>query len=689
MAKGITLIMGLNDKEFKKKLQENKKEINETAKNVKAFGENLKLNFDNSKFKNALKEAAHLISQNDQRIKLLKDGMKDLEKQGKIDTKEYKWLQRELNQAEIKARDLKEELKKLNAVKIDGLVNKLQGVGNKMEDMGKKLAPISAMAGAALVGLGKIATSTHKFADELQTASDRLGITAETMQKWNYIAMQTDVSQEELSKGFKNLNGTLAQLATGVSNNATNALKKLGIGASDALKGLDANLDNIIESLLAVENPTERLALANELFGQKVGQSLVPMLNQGRKGLQALKEEFAAAGYMTNDQVKNFANFDNTVNRLKHTLKNLKNQIGVALLPVMQSLADFLQNVIIPPIKKITSIFNKMSNKAKNLIVGLLAALTALAPVLLFGGKLIKMIGGIAKGISLLNAKLLTLLANPIVAIIAAVVIVLIMLYKHSEAFRNSINKLVSSLTTSLGPVLNAIGEVFKVYGEIIAEIASYIGDMLAPVIDILTDTLVPLIKIALMPVILHLKFFAQGLKIMLAVFKPVIQLIKAIAIPIMKKLGAVFKGVGFIVQMVAYGVVKAIEWMVNGVLKIINKILKPVNKVIKFFGGKPIKISESIDISSNLDPRRTKEIQDEANKREKEIADKKGNAISDASRITSNTNTSQTNNNYTTINNNNSNANKIEIKVENYGKEIDADELVSIINAKMAKGGS
>lgn len=689
MAKGITLIMGLNDKEFKKKLQENKKDINETAKNVKAFGENLKLNFDNSKFKNALKEASHLISQNDQRIKLLKDGMKDLEKQGKIDTKEYKWLQRELNQAEIKARDLKEELKKLNAVKIDGLVKKLQGVGNKVEDMGKKLAPISAMAGTALVGLGKIATSTHKFADELQTASDRLGITAETMQKWNYIAMQTDVSQEELSKGFKNLNGTLAQLATGVSNNATNALRKLGIGANDALKGLDANLDTIIESLLAVENPTERLALANELFGQKIGQSLVPMLNQGRAGLQALKEEFEAAGYMTNDQVKNFANFDNTVNRLKHTLKNLKNEIGVALLPVMQSFANFIENYIIPPIKKITKAFNKLSPKTKKLIVGLLVGITALAPVLLFGGKLIKMISGISKALTMLNGKLLTLLANPIVAIIAVVVIILIMLYKHSEAFRKSVNKLISSLMSSLGPVLGAIGEVFEALGEVIAFVAETIGDLLAPIIDMLTDTIIPLIKIALAPMVVIFKLIATRIKTVFAILKPFINLIKAIAIPILKVFGEVFKEIGFIVQSIVYKIVKAVEWMVNGVLKIINKLLKPVNDVIEFFGGKPIKISESIDISSNLDPNRTKELENEANKRKKEITDKKGNAISDASRITSNTNTSQTTNNYTTINNNNSNANKIEIKVENYGKEIDADELVSIINAKMAKGGS
>ena len=689
MAKGITLVMGLNDKEFKKKLQENKREINETAKNVKAFGENLKLEFDNTKFKNALKEAQVLISQNNQRIKLLKDGMKDLEKQGKIDTKEYKWLQRELNQTEIKAKDLGNELKKLNSVKIDGLVNKLQGVGNKMEDMGKKLAPISAMAGAALVGLGKIATSTHKFADELQTASDRLGITAETMQKWNYVAMQTDVSQEELSKGFKNLNGTLAQLATGVSNNATNALKKLGIGASDALKGLDANLDNIIESLLAVENPTQRLALANELFGQKVGQSLVPMLNQGRKGLQALKEEFAAAGYMTNDQVKNFADFDNTVNRLKHTLKNLKNQIGVALLPVMQSLAEFLQNVIIPPIKKITSIFNKMSTKTKNVIIGILAGLTALAPVLLFGGKLVKMIGGISKALTMLNGKLLTLLANPIVAIIAAVVIVLIMLYKHSEAFRKSINKLVSSLMSSLGPILSAIGEVFEALGEVIAFVAETIGDLLAPIIDMLTDTLIPLIKIALAPMVVIFKLAATRIKTILAILKPFINLIKAVAIPILKVFGEVFKEIGFIVQSIVYEIVKAVEWMVNGVLKIINKLLKPVNKVIEFFGGKPIKIQESIDISSNLDPNRTKELENEAKKRESDISDKKGTSLTEASRITSNTNTSQTTNNYTTINNNNSNANKVEIKVENYGKEIDANELATLIHAKMAKGGS
>ena len=688
MAKGIQVYMGLDDREFKKKLSDTKKELKESQKNIKAFSDSLVLKFDNTKFKNALKEAQLVIDKSNEKVSLLKNKLKELEKEGKVDTSQYKYLQRELNNAEIEARKLKAAFKDLQNIKIDNIANKFNGVGSKISNIGKKLAPLSAIAGAATLGLGKIATSTHKFADELQTASDRLGITSETMQKWQYIAMQTDVSQEELSKGFKTLNGTLAQLATGASNNATNALKKLGIGASDALKGLDANLDNIIDSLLAVENPTQRLALANEIFGQKIGQSLVPMLNQGKAGLKALKEEFKAAGYMTNEQVKNFADFDNKVNKLKHTLTNLKRQIGAALLPVMQSFVNFAQDKIVPVINKISDKFNRISLKIRKMIVGLLVGITALAPVFIFGGRLIKGIGAVSKAITFLNGKLMILAANPIVAIIAVVVALFVILYTKCEAFRNAINTLVATISEALAPIFQTLGEIFKEVGPIIGEIAKTIGEFLAPVIEMLSSLLGPLIHTILAPALIFLKMFATIFKVIYSAIKPVIDLLRKTLMPVLKALGLIVKGVGFLIQMVVFGIVKGIEWMVNIVIKIINFLLKPINAIIRFFGGKPIEI-KTVDFSSGIDPRKARQFKDIADTKEKEVTQGKKGALGTAGRIASQTTSNnQTTNNYTTINNNNSNANKIEIKVENYGKEVNPDELAQIINAKLAKVG-
>ena len=53
-------------------------------------------------------------------------------------------------------------------------------------------------------------------------------------------------------------------------------------------------------------------------------QKIIPLLNSGAQGLRELTEEFEAVGYMSNEQVKSLAEFDNIMNRLKQMIGNFK-----------------------------------------------------------------------------------------------------------------------------------------------------------------------------------------------------------------------------------------------------------------------------------------------------------------------------------------------------------------------------
>src|SRR5690606_24388668 len=134
-------------------------------------------------------------------------------------------------------------------------------------------------------------------------------------------------------------------------------------------------------------DPVMQASIANELFGQRMGAKFIPLLQSGAEGLQTLTEEFEAVGYMTNEQVNSLAEFDNVMNRLKQIITNLKNEIGATLLPIMQMFATFIEEKIVPAIRKFTDWFKNLSESQMLAITGTLAFAAALGPFLIIVGK--------------------------------------------------------------------------------------------------------------------------------------------------------------------------------------------------------------------------------------------------------------------------------------------------------------
>ncbi len=79
------------------------------------------------------------------------------------------------------------------------------------------------------------------------------------------------------------------------------------------------------------------------------------------------------------------------------------------------------------------------------MIVTILAATAALAPLLMLGGKLLTGLASLKASLAGLKTALAGLMANPIVAIVAVISALLVLLYSKNEAFRNSVNNLVQT----------------------------------------------------------------------------------------------------------------------------------------------------------------------------------------------------------------------------------------------------
>lgn len=401
--KSVTFKIGADTSDFVKKLKQADKAIKSTEKESKELQKGLKLEFDEGRFVASQKLAQQALTQTEDKAKAIREQLKYLESTGGVDSEGYSKLQTELTKTENKAVLLKQQLKEINQLKYDNAAKGLTTLSSGLTKAGNAAKVLSVAAAAALAGIVKLGVDAVATGDEIQTTADQYNLSAEAIQKWNYIALQTDAPVEQLYKGITKVRDAVGTALVGDTNTATDALKAMGL-TIETLGNSDEAFYKVITALSEVEDTTMRAYYANEIFGERVATELIPLLNQGGDALAELGAEFESVGYLSNEQIRSLADFDNELNEMKTRLSLAKTELGIAFLPVLEKLADFLTNKIIPLIERFANWFSSLSDNAQNTIITILALMAALAPVLLIGGKIVGIIATLIKGIPKLQA---------------------------------------------------------------------------------------------------------------------------------------------------------------------------------------------------------------------------------------------------------------------------------------------
>lgn len=309
---------------------------------------------------------------------------------------EYQKLANEINEAEKQAKELEQTIENTSKLDIDRLSQQFTNIGNKIEGVGRSLTGISTAAGAAAVGILAAGKSAAASGAEIDDLAQRSQISAEKIQELSYIAMQTGVEQNQLQKAIIKTRAVFADFATGTENTATKALERLNIDISKFENSEDA-FDGIISALSQMDDLTEQAAIANEIFGDRLANNLIPYINAGDEAIAQFKEEFAAIPSLTNEQIAALAGLDDQFNRLTTTLEYQKMELGVALIPVWESLIEILDEKIIPAVEKAISWFEGLSTGQKQAMLAALALVAALAPTLIMIGKVSQGVGTLIK----------------------------------------------------------------------------------------------------------------------------------------------------------------------------------------------------------------------------------------------------------------------------------------------------
>lgn len=245
--------------------------------------------------------------------------------------------------------------------------NKAQKSGKKLETglaaLGSTMRKVGLGLAVAAAGLGAAIKGQLNAADEMGKAAQKFGVGVEELSRLNYAAKLSDVSLETLGTGLRALSKNMLAASDG-SKAAGKLFADLGVSVTDSagkMRSSEAVLQDVADVLSKMPDGAEKTALAMKVFG-KSGAELLPMLNGGKTGLQAMAEEANRLGVVIDAKTaKSAENFNDNLTRLGAAMGGLVMQITAALAPTLEKLSQWAVDV--------SNAFGQLSPETRNMIV--------------------------------------------------------------------------------------------------------------------------------------------------------------------------------------------------------------------------------------------------------------------------------------------------------------------------------
>lgn len=328
-------------------------------------------------------------------------------------------------------------------------------------------------AGAALDVLTTIMNAYGLKASEVTNVSDmliqtqNLGKTtvadlASSMGKVIPTANAYGVSLDELCAGYAIMtaNGVATAESTTYMNGMLNELGKSGTNVSKTLKEKTGKtFKELMDSGMSLSDVLKIISDAatenNKSFGDmwsssEAGKAGMILLGDSAENFNGVLEQMQNSAGATNTA---FEKLDTNSTKIKKATNELKNDAIDLGTTLMEELAPIIENIA-EKISQFTEWFNGLSESEKQMIIQIGLIVAAIGPLLIVIGTVVssgaKIIGGIpviAKGLSGLFG---IIAANPVLAIITAIVIAVFTLWTTCDKFREGVLEGIDILKTVL-----------------------------------------------------------------------------------------------------------------------------------------------------------------------------------------------------------------------------------------------
>ena len=204
---------------------------------------------------------------------------------------------------------------------------------------------VTAALGTVTTGVAALVTATSKgisdlasYGDNIDKMSQKLGISAEAYQEWDFICQHCGTSVDSLQSSIKTLSNA--------AQDGNEAFEKLGISLEDAASMSTEDLFSaVITGLQNMEEGTERTALASDLLG-KGATELGALLNASAEDTEAMRQQVhELGGVMSDEAVANAATYQDSLQNLQTSIQGLTRDALAEFLPAVTSVMDGLTKI--------------------------------------------------------------------------------------------------------------------------------------------------------------------------------------------------------------------------------------------------------------------------------------------------------------------------------------------------------
>ena len=351
-------------------------------------------------------------------------------------------------------------------------------------EVAKKTAQVAAAAFAAVTAavvavgkaLGDMIVDTAEYGDEVDKMSQKLGMSTDAYQEWDYVLKLAGTDMSSMSTGMKTLTNKIDDAKNG-SKSAQAMFEKLGISMDDlADMSREDAFGAVVESMQGMADSTERAALANDLFG-KSGQELTPLFNQTN---ELTKEQIANAErlgmVMDEESVKAAAAFKDSLTTAQGALNGFKNNLAGSFLPSVTKAMDGFTEILAGNTEEGLELINEGVNDFIEQMNEVLPTFIEIA-----GNIIVNLITGIAENLPELIPAVVsvvlqivdTLLDNLPMIIDAAIEIILAIAMGLIDALPDLIPKVVEIILTICETLLDHLPEIIEAAIQLIIALAT------------------------------------------------------------------------------------------------------------------------------------------------------------------------------------------------------------------------
>ena len=222
------------------------------------------------------------------------------------------------------------------------------------------LQSIQSPAGAAALAVSGVAMALKVVGDSLDSLKDltaktkvlsrETGMSKESSSAWIGVADRMGVSSSQLSTSFGQLSKRIqaAQAGTKAADKQLRMFALAGVSpAILASRNMDRILLAVATRFKAMPDGVVKSDLAMKLFGRS-GRALIPVLNQGGKGLRELKREMAALGLTVSEKTTTRVTQLNRAQKvLKQVWQGMQIQLATRVIPYVARFAKNLSEAIV------------------------------------------------------------------------------------------------------------------------------------------------------------------------------------------------------------------------------------------------------------------------------------------------------------------------------------------------------